>query len=84
MYTQTIAVVRVEKHSRTMAVIRLHVNTLTGVVESVLMYFVSQQGYSSCSRSDKKALQRIVRGPERVLRVSPLSKNSYKGVAGGH
>lgn len=40
-----------------------------GVVESVLTYCGSTW-YSSCSVSDKKALQRIVRGAEGVIGVS--------------
>ena len=41
----------------------------SGVVESILMYFISTW-YSSCSTSDKKVLQRIVKGAERVIGVS--------------
>ena len=43
----------------------------SGVVESVIVltYCISTW-YSSCSMSDKKALQRIVRGAERAIRVS--------------
>ncbi|KAG7474480.1 RNA-directed DNA polymerase from transposon BS [Solea senegalensis] len=40
-----------------------------GVVESILTYCISTW-YSSCSMSDKKALQRIIRGAERVIGVS--------------
>ena len=39
------------------------------VVESALMYGISTW-YSSCSMSDKEALQRIVRGAERFIWVS--------------
>ena len=41
----------------------------SGVVESVLTYCISTW-YSSCSMSDKKAMQRIVRGAEKVIRIS--------------
>ena len=50
-----------------------------GVVESVLMYCILTW-YSSCSMSDKKALQRIVRGSLEFS--SPLSKNTSKAAAG--
>ena len=41
----------------------------SGVVKTVLTCYISTW-YSSCSMSDKKALQRIVRGAERVIGVS--------------
>ena len=43
------------------------------VLVSVLMMYCFSTWYSNCSVSDKKALQRIVRGAERVIRVSFLS-----------
>ena len=44
----------------------------SGVVKSILTYCISTW---YCSMSEKKALQRIVRGAERIIR---LSKNIFE------